>query len=132
MDGNIPTRGKLIRKSKSSMCWMLPVVSRPQGRIRIAASSSMAECRPLPVLEKEPDSEWAQIKANIRAQIGEIPSTNWFDRTRQIEQCGPVISVAIPDELTREYLESEYRQLIDREATGIGIAPVLLVVSERL
>lgn len=81
-------------------------------------------------VDEDANSEWAQAKARIRTQVGEIPFSNWFDRTRQIERCKSVITIAVPDEPTRTYLESEYRELIESATSSIGIAAVRLVVRD--
>jgi len=82
------------------------------------------------VVEEDPACEWAKAKAQIRKQLEEIPFMNWFDRTRQVERAGAVVTVAVPNEPTRSYVESEYRSLVDSVvcSLGLGVATVRFVV----
>ncbi len=77
--------------------------------------------------DEDPASDWAKFKAKIRTEVGEIPFTNWFEHTRQVDRCGPAITIAVADETTRCYLEEEYRELIENAITGTGIETVRFV-----
>ena len=77
--------------------------------------------------DEDPTSDWAKFKAKIRTEVGEIPFTNWFEHTRQVDRCGPAITIAVADETTRCYLEEEYRELIDSAMTETGIETVRFV-----
>ena len=94
--------------------------------------SLRAETRSLPVVvaEEDPACEWAKAKVEIRQQLAEIPFMNWFDRTRQVERSGAVVTVAVPNEPTRSYVESEYRSLVDSAvcSLGLGVATVRFIV----
>jgi hypothetical protein len=80
--------------------------------------------------EEDPNTEWAQVKTKIREEVGEIPFTNWFDRTRQAERCGSGITVTVPDEPTRICLESEYHELMENALAGLGLKSIRLIVRE--
>jgi hypothetical protein len=98
-------------------------------RMNIGACHPVAtRSQPAVAIEEDPICEWARAKAKIRTQLGEIPFMNWFDRTWQIDRCGTALTVAVPDEPTRSYLESEYHGLIESMVSDIGVAVVRLVV----
>jgi hypothetical protein len=82
-------------------------------------------------VEEDADTEWAQIKELIRAEVGEIPFRNWFDGTRQAQRLGDEITITVPNEPTRTYLESEYAQLIERAMVSTGISCVRLIVNQQ-
>jgi DnaA N-terminal domain len=80
-------------------------------------------------VEEDASTEWAHIKHAIRTKVGEIPFRNWFDETRQTEQLGDEITVVVPNEPTRVYLESEYAELIERAIANTGLTRVRLIVN---
>jgi hypothetical protein len=80
--------------------------------------------------DEDPTCEWAKAKVKIRAQVGEIPFRNWFEGTRQIGRSGSAITIEVPDEATRLYVEEEYRELIRRAVTEMSIDTVAFVVAE--
>ena len=79
-------------------------------------------------IEPEADCEWTQAKAALRRAIPAIAFSNWFDRTRQVERSGASLTVSVPDEPTRDYLEIEYRTEVLRVATPLGIDEVRFVI----
>jgi hypothetical protein len=61
--------------------------------------------------EEDPSCHWAKAKENIRIRIGEIPFANWFEHTRQVEQQDGRVTVAVPDDCSRLFIEAEYGNL---------------------
>jgi hypothetical protein len=74
--------------------------------------------------------DWAIAKARIRTQVGEIPFLNWFDSTRQVERHGAEITIAVADEPSRTYLETEYGTLTRTVLAELGIHEIHLTVAE--
>jgi hypothetical protein len=79
-------------------------------------------------LPEDPNCEWAQAKEKIRTLVGEIPFANWFEASRQIGVDGTTVTIAVPDEWTREYLESEYRNIIETATSAVGIGGVRVTI----
>jgi hypothetical protein len=71
--------------------------------------------------EEAQDTIWAKAKIRIRSQVPEIAFRNWFACTRQIQECGSRIDVAVPDEPTQAYLTQEYHR-----ATGAALRDMVL------
>lgn len=69
-----------------------------------------------------------QAKAALRRAIPAIAFANWFDRSRQVERSGANLTVAVPDEPPREYLEMEYRTEVLRVASSMDIDEVQFVI----
>jgi hypothetical protein len=59
---------------------------------------------------EDPSCEWARAKERIREQIGAVPFSNWFERTRQLTLRNGVISIAVPDEASVVFIEAEHRE----------------------
>ena len=94
-------------------------------RFQVEKSPPPPPCAtPLALAAEESTSEWSQAKTEIRKQISEISFTNWFSNTRQITRCGMTAIVAVPDEPTRLYLESEYDALTRRVMCRFGVTEV--------
>jgi hypothetical protein len=55
---------------------------------------------------------------------------NWFHRTLQTDRRDADLTIAVPDELTRTFLENEYRELIGSAVAGFGIQTVLFVLKD--
>ena len=53
--------------------------------------------------------EWSQTKAALRGRIAPIAFSNWFADTRQVERSGATLTVSVPNEPTRAFLDDEYR-----------------------
>jgi Helix-turn-helix domain len=82
------------------------------------------------VVKDNPSCDWAIAKAKIRTQVGEIPFLNWFEPTRQVEREGAEITIAVPDEPSRIYLEAEYGNLARTVLAEFGIHQIHLTVAE--
>jgi hypothetical protein len=80
------------------------------------------------VVRDNPSCDWAMAKARIRSQVGEIPYLNWFEPTRQVERKGAKITIAVSDEPSRIYLESEYGTVIRTVLAELGIHEIHLTV----
>jgi hypothetical protein len=76
---------------------------------------------------EEPASEWTAIKARIRERIPEVAFVNWFEATSQVERCGETIIVAVPDDATAAYINSEYDLVVQSAALAEGILRVRLL-----
>ncbi len=100
-------------------------------RTHIRQPASVTACGPSGVEMKEDQTcVWAQVKNKIRTQVGEIPFMNWFHRTLQTDCRDAEITIVVPDELTRTFLENEYRELIGSAVAGFGIQTVLFVLKD--
>jgi hypothetical protein len=97
----------------------------PSGA-RLRQTTSPPRCA---VVEDNPSCDWAIAKAKIRTQVGEIPFLNWFDATRQVERQGAGITIAVSDEPTRIYLETEYGTLTRTVLAELGIHEINLTVA---
>jgi hypothetical protein len=73
--------------------------------------------------------DWAIAKAKIRTQVGDIPFLNWFDAA-QLERQGSEITIALSDEPSRIYLETEYGTLTRTVLTELGVHKIHLTVAE--
>jgi Helix-turn-helix domain len=76
------------------------------------------------VAEEDPACDWAIAKAKIRMHLGEIPFQNWFVRSRQVERHGAQITIAVPDEASRLFLETEYGNQTRTALAELGIRDV--------
>ena len=76
------------------------------------------------IVEEDPACDWAIAKAKIRMQLGEIPFQNWFVRSRQVERHGAQITIAVPDEASRLFLETEYGNQTRTALAELGIRDV--------
>jgi hypothetical protein len=81
---------------------------------------------------EDPNSEWVEAKARIQALIGEIPFGNWFEPSRQIERDGTALTIAVPDEATRDFLDIDYREVITKVGSAMGLDTVHVVVKDRI
>jgi hypothetical protein len=75
---------------------------------------------------EDPNSEWVEVKTRIRTLIGEIPFANWFEPSRQIEREGTALTIAVPDAATRDFLDFDYREVITKVASAMGLDTVLI------
>lgn len=100
------------------------------------AAERIQICRPRPpevgndsqiATPEDVASEWVQAKAIIKDQVGDIPSSNWFERSRQTSRSETHITIAVPDEATREFLEGEYRDVIESILRKMGIGTARFV-----
>ena len=70
---------------------------------------------------------WDQIKARLATQIGAQGYENWVQRTRFEGIEGGVIRVAVPDQVTKDWMEHEYAEDINRAIVELSI-PVEKVI----
>jgi hypothetical protein len=87
-------------------------------------------CPPQATVEEDPACDWANAKARIRKQVGQIPFMNWFDQTRQLERRASQITIAVSDEASLYFLETEYGDVTRAALADLGIDEVHLVVSD--
>jgi hypothetical protein len=80
------------------------------------------------VPDEDPTCDWALAKNKIRQQIGQIPFLNWFEQTRQVERRGGHIAIAVPNETSRLFIETDYRNLIKAVLSEVGIAEIEVVI----
>jgi hypothetical protein len=97
-----------------------------KARVRGPAESEL----PNNSIPEEPDSDWAKAKAQIRSQVSEIAFQNWFSCTWQIVKFGSRIEVAVPDEPTKAWLKSEYKLVISKALSDLGVEEIRLVVCD--
>ena len=79
--------------------------------------------------EEDPSCHWAKAKENIRLRIGEVPFGNWFERTRQVEQQDGRVTVAVPDDCSRLFIEAEYGNLMKFVLAELGIDQIEMTVA---
>lgn len=79
--------------------------------------------------EENPSCHWAKAKENIRIRIGEVPFANWFERTRQVEQQDGRVTVAVPDDCSRLFIETEYGNLTKSVLAELGIDQIEMTVA---
>ena len=98
---------------------------------RVPSGARMLETTSPPAaaaVAENPSCAWVIAKARIRSQVGEIPFLNWFEATRQLERQGREITVAVPDEPSGSYLETEYGTLTRTVLAELGIQEIHLTV----
>jgi hypothetical protein len=98
---------------------------------RIPAKDKSAEQAPQAcpgISESEDGPEWAQTKVALRDRIAPIAFSNWFADTRQVERSGATLTVSVPNEPTRSFLEDEYRAEILDAVLQLGIDHLQFVV----
>lgn len=76
-----------------------------------AQTQPEASLREQTIAEEDVACDWAVAKEKIRTQVGEIPFRNWFARSRQARRQGAQITIAVPDEASRLFLEAEFGHL---------------------
>lgn len=82
--------------------------------------------------EEDQSCDWAKAKQRICARIGEVPFANWFERTRQLERRDGHITVAVPDEPSRVFIEAEYGNVTKSVLATFGIEEIALTVRKEL
>ncbi len=80
---------------------------------------------------EDPGCEWVEAKARIRALIGEIAFANWFEPSRQTERDGTALTIAVPDEATRDFIDIDYREVVTKAISGMGVEIVHFIVRDR-
>ena len=58
---------------------------------------------------------WDQIKQYLEAKVSLDAYRNWIQRTGLLTQDGTTLRVAVPDDVTKDWLEQEYA---DRHRLG--------------
>lgn len=84
---------------------------------------------PCDLSDEDPACDWAVAKREIRNRVGEIPFANWFGRTRQIARWDTQITIAVPDETSRCFLETEYGDLLQYVLGEFGIETLRFIVT---
>jgi chromosomal replication initiator protein len=64
---------------------------------------------------------WDQLKQFLQSNLSTESYHNWFERTQFIRQDGPTLYVAVPDEVTRNFLVDEYGALIRMAIHGLSL-----------
>jgi hypothetical protein len=59
-------------------------------------------------------------RAHLQGQLSEVSYQNWFAFTRQLEEASFSTTIAVQDETTAEYLQSEYGPAIKCAAAYLG------------
>jgi hypothetical protein len=80
---------------------------------------------------EDPKCEWAVAKSRIRALIGDIPFANWFELSRQTERHGTALTIAVPDKTTLDFLDIDYREVITKAISPMGLETVHVIVRGR-
>jgi hypothetical protein len=99
---------------------------RKQGRALDATGPPEEE--PLPVIpyarepEDSPDpSVWMRVRLRLKGRIGEHDYQNWVARAEFGERDGADVVVLVPDAVTAEWIEQEYRGLISEIARQLEL-----------
>ena len=95
----------------------------------VSAEPAVTEVLALSLPEEDPSCHWAKAKENIRIRIGEIPFANWFECTRQVGQQEGRVTVAVPDDCSRLFIEAEYGDLTRSVLAEFGIDQIELTVA---
>lgn len=91
---------------------------------RLPTVSPAPEASTIPlwdIPDEDPTCDWALAKQKIRERIGQVPFSNWFDRTRQIQRQEGHIAIAVPDQATRLFIEEEYGNVMRAVLAEFGI-----------
>src|SRR5271163_2866200 len=70
---------------------------------------------------------WDQIKARLATQIGAQGYENWVQRTRFEGAEGGILRVAVPDQVTKDWMEQEYAEDISRAIRELNL-PIQKVI----
>ena len=89
-------------------------------RTMLRNSPDIVQPPPLPP-DKGP---WATVKVKLAEQLTLESFTNWFSRTACYEP-GPVLSVIVPDAVTKRWIEAEYSEILDPLFAELGILKVI-------
>ncbi|MGA2136403.1 MAG: chromosomal replication initiator protein DnaA [Bryobacteraceae bacterium] len=65
---------------------------------------------------------WDRIKKELETKISPESYQNWFSRTSFAGVDGSTLLVAVPDEGTRRWMESEYGPVVIQAAARVGLA----------
>jgi hypothetical protein len=100
---------------------LLIELARDAARTHQALKEAPAMPRPTiadrPAFQEPPlDSSiaWDRFKAVLKAELGAGPYENWIARTRQMQATADSIYVAVPDQGTRDYLKSEFSDVLEK------------------
>lgn len=80
---------------------------------REAAQSAQPPAAPIPISTFVSDSEdidnpWTRLRRYIKETAGEQAYSNWFARSRLIAFDGAEMRVAVPDQISVDFIEQEY------------------------
>ena len=90
---------------------------RPRSTAR-PRSSDASPRRPSPAPQELADA-WGQVRAEIAREVTPENYARWFAPTRQLAGAGAVLTVAVPDEFHRQWLDERLRRPIDRCASRV-------------
>jgi len=103
---------------------------RPRSTAR-PRSSDASPRRPSPAPQELADA-WGQVRAEIAREVTPENYARWFLPTRQIADAGDVLTVAVPDEFHRQWLDERLRRPIDRCASRVQAGVHVRFVVEAL
>lgn len=72
---------------------------------------------------------WDYIKSHLGKKLSSEAYHNWIERTLPLQSEGDTISVAVPDHMTKEWMEKEYNSEVMGAITELNL-PYLRVVYE--
>jgi chromosomal replication initiator protein len=64
--------------------------------------------------------QWEEIKQRLAASVSTQGYENWVRRTKFLRQEGDTLFVAVPDEATRDWMESEYALAVHTALTEVN------------
>lgn len=64
---------------------------------------------------------WQRIKSQLRGRLPSAAFQNWVARTELLSADGGKLTIAVPDEVTKIWLESEYAEKVSESARAAGV-----------
>lgn len=84
-----------------------------------------------PPTDHMPVDEWGRLCAEVRSQMTPENYARWFSRPYQIGYvAGETLTIAVPDQNDRQWLDRRLRQVIDRCAARVLPARTLIVFTD--
>jgi len=112
----------------------MPAISPPAPRLRatlaLTATTTPRSCEaapaslvPAPPMAEQTADAWGQVRAEIAREVTPENYARWFAPTRQLDQAGDVLTVAITDvdapAFHQQWLDRRLRGLIERCAARV-------------
>ena len=66
-------------------------------------------------------NDWDKIKDNLRQRVTAYGYENWIERTTQAKQDGTTLRVAVPDDATKLWMETDYANAVRSAIVDLGL-----------
>lgn len=86
--------------------------------------SSVPQFTPPPPMPDDTGSAWAMIREHLRSSMPAVVWGNWFSRSRQTQSTGTRITVGVPDDASKVFLEGDYLEAIEQAIQDLGLTPL--------